>query len=206
MGNHILTSESGTFYIDDNGIVRSFVPSADNPFMAESAQNDEVFTDKTISTFVVPQGVKGFPSDFMRGVRVLERFVLPEGLLSIGNNSFDSRLEQHCVFANCILPQVNIPSSVQTLGNYAFGHSHLESLQLPPELHAPYGRQFKDSFVGELRLPKEWEGKVWLDGNSLCHKLPVEQYDYLRWPSTYVERLTFYDRAQSSSEAEKQIR
>ena len=194
----VLESESGSFFIDENGIVQRFEPSAGNPFIDEKTDlNDNYIhsTEKSIRTLIIPEGVKGFSSDFMRGVRVTERFELPEGLISIGNNSFDIGKEENCVFANCILPSVVVPRSVKEIGNFAFGHSHIDSLQLPEALHSPYGRQFKDSYIGTLRLPEEWRHKASLDKyNRLCvtDSLDTNAFGYLRWPSTYVEMLEFY--------------
>ena len=151
------------------------------------------YPNKSIRTLIVPKGVKGFASDFMRGVRVIEKFELPDGLLSIGNNSFDFEHSQHCVFANCILPSVTIPDSVKEIGNFAFGHSHIEALQLPSSLRSPYGRQFKDSYIGTLVLPKEWENIAYFnERNRLLIELDSVNYGYLRWPSTTVSKLTFY--------------
>ena len=161
--HHILHSESGTFYIDDHGIVQRFEPATDNPFINEDIEIDSNYTyttHKSIRTFIVPEGVKGFVGGFMRNTRVLERFDLPNGLLSIGNNSSDYDTECNSIFANCILPLVVIPESVAEMGSFAFGHSHIDSLHLPKSLHSPYGRQFKDSYIGTLKLPKEWKDGV----------------------------------------------
>lgn len=194
----VLKSESGSFYVDKTGVMQRFEPAGDNPYIEEETEFNDNYTyttHKSIRTVIMPNGVKGFVSDFMRGVRVTERFVLPEGLERIGNNSFDIDTEESCVFANCILPSVVIPQSVQEIGVFAFGHSHIEVLQLPASLHSPYGRQFKDSYIGTLRLPHEWKNKVSLDDDghlSLNSTMDTEIFGYLRWPSTYVERLEFY--------------
>lgn len=194
----ILTSESGRFFVDENGIVQQFEPAGDNPFIEEEAEFNDNYTyttHKSIRTMIIPYGVKGFISDFMRGVRVTERFELPVGLINIGNNSFDIDTDESCVFANCILPSVVIPERVREIGIYAFGHTHIESLQLPVDLQSPYGRQFKDSYIGTLRLPKEWMGMVALDKDNNLRRsdlLNSDVFGYLGWPSTYVERLIFY--------------
>lgn len=194
----VLTSRSGSFYIDENGIAQRFDPSEDNQFFDEETENQDCYdykTAKSIRTLIVPKGVKGFVSDFMRGVRVTDQFELPEGLISIGNNSFDMGNGIHCVFADCILPAVIIPKSVEEIGIFAFGHTYIETLQLPASLHSPYGRQFKDSFIGTLRLPKEWKDCVSLDKYgclNLTGWFSDDKYDYLRWPSTQVGKLEFY--------------
>lgn len=193
-----LVSESGTYFINKNGIVQRFEPAGGNPFIEEEAEFDDNYTyttHKSIRTMVVPNGVRGFVADFMHGVRVTERFELPEGLISIGNNSFDIDTKESCVFAYCILPHVIIPQSVQEIGVFAFGHTHIESLQLPETLRSPYGRQFKDSYIGTLRLPKEWRGMARLDKHNrlfLSSSLTSDVCGYLQWPSTHVERLEFY--------------
>lgn len=191
----ILTSESGLFFVNVDGIAQRFEPSEDNPFEDDVSDSQESKISKSIRTLIIPEGVKGFVSDFMRGVKVLERFELPEGLLSIGNNSFDIMNEENCVFADCALPAVVIPQSVRTIGNYAFGHTHIESLQLPASLRSPYGRQFKDSYIGTLRLPKEWERFIFLDEGRLkiSNAIHHEEFGYLLWYSTRVKELLFYE-------------
>ena len=191
-----IESSSGRFLVDNNGVALSFEPSKDNEYIIEETElniYNQHHPNKSIKTLIVPKGVKGFASDFMRGVRVIEKFELPDGLLSIGDNSFDFVHGRHCVFANCILPSVNIPKSVKEIGDFAFGDSRIEILQLPSTLHSPYGRQFKDSYIGTLVLPKEWEDIACLDEhNRLVIELDRVNYGYLVWPSTAVGKLMFY--------------
>ena len=196
----VLKSESGNFYIDQVGIVLRFDPSVDNSFIEEESEKNANYTfttNKSIRTFVVPKGVKGFVSDFMRNVHIIERFELPEGLLSIGNNTHDlGNIDAHCVFADCILPEVVIPDSVKEVGSFAFGHSYIDSLQLPESLRSPYGRQFKDSYIGTLKLPKVWKEGVSLGKHGELHLtgwwFDDKKYGYLRWPSTKIGKLEFY--------------
>lgn len=194
----VLESESGLFYVDGNGIAQRFEALYNNPFfeIMPLKKDNPTVNKSSIRTFIVPKGVKGFASDFMRETRIVERFELPDGLISIGNNSFDVVKGVHCVFANCILPEVVIPQSVQEIGNFAFGCSHIDVLQLPATLQSPYGRQFKDSYIGKLRLPKEWENIASLDKYNRLdmnfHGEDREKYGYLIWPSTYVGELEFY--------------
>lgn len=193
-----IESSSGRFLVDNNGIALSFEPSKDNEYIIDETElntYNQHHLNKSIKTLIVPKGVKGFASDFMRGVRVIEKFELPDGLLSIGNNSFyfDFEHSQHCVFANCILPSVTIPDSVKEIGDFAFGASHIEALQLPSTLHSPYGRQFKDSYIETLFLPKEWENIAYLDEhNRLVIELDMVNYGYLVWTSAAVGKLMFY--------------
>lgn len=187
--DNVLYSESGRFYVNDYGLVNRLEPAADNPFVDEEIEINTNYiytTHKSIRTFIVPEGVKGFVNGFMRSVKVIERFVLPDTL---------ERIED-CCFADCILPSVVIPRSVTEIGIFAFGHTHIGSLQLSQALHSPYGRQFKDSYIGTLVLPKVWEGRATLGefGDLRLCGLGTddEEYGYLRWPSTKIENLEFY--------------
>lgn len=186
---HVLKSKSGSFFIDGKGVAQRFEPDDDNPFIEEvkvKECNYTYDTYKTIRTFIVPEGVKGFAADLIRGIRVVERFELPESLTCIGENCF----------TNCILPEVVIPQSVHKIGIFAFGHSHIGTLQLPTTIRSLYGRQFKDSHIGVLRLPKEWKNHVVLgEYNELCldnEWFDNDKYGYLRWFSTKIENLKFY--------------
>ena len=74
----VLNSESGTFYVDDHSIVQRFEPANNNPFVDEETEIESNYTyttHKSIRTFIVPEGVKGFVSGFMRGVRIVDRLV-----------------------------------------------------------------------------------------------------------------------------------
>ena len=79
----VLKSESGSFYVDKKGVAQRFEPARDNPFIEEEAElndNYTCITHKSIRFMIIPDGVKGFVSDFMRGVKVKESFELPLNL------------------------------------------------------------------------------------------------------------------------------
>lgn len=196
-----IESQSGKFFIDEKGIALSFEPSKENEFIIEETTFEDYYvyrTNRSIRTFIVPEGVKGFVSNFLFYTRVIERFELPNGLLSIGSYTEP----HHCsVFAGCILPSVNIPQSVKELGDFAFGHSRIETLQLPSSIRSPYGRQFKDSYIGTLIVPSEWKDFIFL-GSDYHHLIPntdnivadkhyYMNFGYLTWYSTYIGKLEF---------------
>ena len=128
-----LESVSGKFYVDERGMLHHFEPSIDNDYVIEETEceyNYIFHSQKSIRTFIVPEGVIGFSSDVLSYTRVVEKFELPDGLLFIGNTS-NQKYDSCCVFANCILPSVTVPENVKELGLYAFGHSHIDTLKLP---------------------------------------------------------------------------
>jgi len=196
----VLNSESGSFFVNEHGVPHRYEPSVDNPYIEDESEKNANYkfkTNKSIRTFIVPEGVKGFVSDFMRGIRIVERFELSDGLLNIGNNTHEiTDIDAHCVFADCILPAAVIPDSLKEIGTFAFGHSYIDNLQLPESLHSPYGMQFKDSYIGALMLPKVWKDGVSLgkDGELQLNGwwFDNDKYGYLRWPSTKIGKMKFY--------------
>ncbi len=193
-----LESISGKFYVDERGILHHFEPSIDNDYIIEETECEYNYffrTHRSIRTFIVPEGVKGFASEVMRYTRVVERFELPDGLLFIGNTS-EQEYDSSCVFADCILPSVTIPDSVKEIGVYAFGGTHIDTLQLPSSLRSPYLRQFKDSHIGTLVIPSEWKDFVTIHEhrytfNGLMPVLFDEYWGFLRWHSTAIDTVIF---------------
>lgn len=143
-----LFSESGKF-LCHNGIVFSFEPCLSN--IEEGSVEIDGMIHDAVKTLIIPSGVKGFASDFCRNLVVSDIFILPDTIVSIGDDTFDGG----CVFANTKLPEVIIPESVKMIGSYAFGGSHIEKLIIPAATHSPYLRQFKDSTIDKVYLPKE---------------------------------------------------
>lgn len=169
----ILESESGLFYLDKEGMLTDFKPSETNPIIKEKIEEPFAYngyiTKESISHLIIPKGVRGFADDFFRGITVTCRFELPEGLLFIGN-SFHDNSSHGCVFSHCTLPDVRLPDSLKELGVFAFGCSVINYLQIPSTICSPYGRQFKDSHIKTLCLPKRWRDNFYLDDHSLIKK------------------------------------
>lgn len=172
----VIKNKSGSFFLDANGIVTDFKPSLFNPIVERKVNEPQAYygsvIKKSIKNLIVPEGVIGFADNFFRDIEVLERFALPNGLQYIGNNLFTS--DSHgCIFAGCTLPEVRIPETVRELGPFAFGKSKIGYLQIPSSIRSRYLRQFKDSCIGTLCLPKEWKEYVYLEETYLRHKSPM---------------------------------
>ncbi len=64
------------------------------------------------------------------------------------------------------------------------------------EANYTYGRQFKDSYIGTLKLPKEWKDGVSIGKHGDLELsgwwFDNEKYGNLRWPSTAIGNLEFY--------------
>lgn len=191
-----LESESGLFQLDERGFAHSFEPAAGNPLVEETVNSSNylIETSASIRTFIVPDGVKGFGNNFMRGSRIIEKMELPNSLVSLGTG-FSNDNPCHCVFANCVLPNVKLPNSLREIGIFAFGHTYIEELYIPKDLKSSYGRQFKDSYIGTLYLPKAWENDAHLNRNGGIEASFISfegEWGYLCWPSTKIGELKFY--------------
>ena len=108
-----------------------------------------VHYSNAIRTLIVPDGIKGFSDEFLRGWAITDSVVFPESLLYIGTDDGIG-----CVFANCYLPEIVLPESLKTIGSFAFGHCYIEKLVVSPAIKSKYSRQFKDSTIKKLYLPK----------------------------------------------------
>jgi hypothetical protein len=133
-------SESGKF-LCINGIAHTFEPAISNIVKGYNA---------VVKTLIVPSGVKGFASNFCRGLIVQDIFILSDTVESIGDDS-----ENSCVFANTKLPEVAIPETVIMIGDFAFGNSNIKELIINARTSSPYLRQFKGSTIGKVYLPYE---------------------------------------------------
>lgn len=182
-----LESESGVFHIDNEGMLTSFQPSADNPIVEEKIEEPLAYygylIKKSIGHLVIPKGVRSFVDDMFRGITVKERLELPEGLISIGNIDSNGNY-RGCVFSHSVLPEVIIPESVKELGTFAFGGSHIDYLRIPSGIKSPGLRQFKDSCIGTLCLPKEWKDTFFLK-NSFLEKKNIQLCFGLSWSETH---------------------
>ena len=88
-----------------------------------------VFGYTNLKTVQVPKGISELPSQLFEQCKKLETVVLPEGITSIGFQAFQN---------NFALTSINIPSTVETIGNNCFAFCGLESFTIPAALKS-YG-------------------------------------------------------------------
>lgn len=142
-------SESGKF-LCNNGIAVLFQPFQHNVVHQGGVELDGM-PREAVRTLIVPSGIKGFAPDFCTNLVVEDIFFLPDSVESIGNDSDNG----YNVFAGTVLPEVMIPESVKIIGKYAFCRSHIKKLVIREKTQSPYLRQFKDSTIDKVYLPKE---------------------------------------------------
>lgn len=134
-------NSSGTFWLDERGVLQDFCCAPENNADVCAPENT-----RKLYTLQIPEGVTGLKAMAFRYYTVLEQLTLPGSL----------EFMEACVLANCNLPEVVIPGSLQVLGDFAFGASRLRALWLPESPVWEYGRQFKESTIGTLFLSRKF--------------------------------------------------
>lgn len=154
-----IINESGTFTMDDNGVLTGF----------QSAESNQV-QENVWRCLDIPEGVRVIPEEAFRYCHVQQRLTFPKSLRVIGAG-------YGCTFANSKLPHVELPDTLEELGDFVFGASTMESLRIPKGLKSEYARQFKESSIGTLYLPEEFRSND--PRIRFCEKYE-EQYGYIR--------------------------
>lgn len=156
-----LRNESGLFECNDQGKLLNFFPDSKNLMDKTKVKEiyrlgGEIFKDyyrPCVHTLIIPEGVTSFENEFFRGGLVTDILRFPSTIEQIGDYP-----EACGVFADSILPEVFIPRTVKIIGNFAFGHSQIKRLVFEDSIQCEYARQFKDSRIDELVIPKAmWE-------------------------------------------------
>lgn len=157
-----LCNESGIFYVDRLGVLWAFCCSPEN--------NADICSErdtKKLYTLHIPEGVTVLKEDAFREYTIVEKLTLPNSLLLMGTG-------HGCAFAECSLPDVVIPETLQIMGTGAFGGSFLRSLWLPENAQWEYARQFKGSEIGILYLSEKYREES--DDPQLCWHICGQGY------------------------------
>lgn len=154
-----LTNETGIFTIDDNGVLKKY----------QSTESNQV-RENVWRCLDIPEGVRVIPEEAFRRCHVQVRLTFPKSLQVIGAG-------HGCAFANSRLPHVELPDTLEVLGDFVFGNSTMESLRIPKGLKSEYARQFKEARIGTLYLPEEFRSN---DPRIRFCEQYEEQYGYIR--------------------------
>lgn len=168
-GEIIFENESGVFLCGNSGELKRFFPAIENlldkSIIRERYTFHEAYYKPCVHSLIIPEGVTSFEHDFLRGGYVKDQLQLPRTLVSLGDKW------NPCVFADSCLPDIIIPNNVRSIGEFAFGNSHIKSLRLTHVLECEYLRQFKGAYIGTLYLPKECQQhwQMGFDGYAFLH-------------------------------------
>ncbi len=157
----ILRTESGSFYVDDYGILHKFLPAEDNR-VSKYGEFPVV-----LRNLVIPEGVIIISGSLFQNHTVLERFILPESLRMIGTND-------GCAFSGCSLPDVVIPGKLGEVrvSDAAFIGSSFKSLCLPNGFSTTR-RDFKACRIEKLLLKVKSEQEELVCNLDAEHPEPI---------------------------------
>lgn len=158
-----ITNETGTFTIDDNGVLKNY----------QSTQDNQV-KENVWRCLDIPEGVRVIPGGAFFRCEILERLTFPKSLrvISTGDPVYAG------VFSQSKLLHVELPNTLEELGYYAFASSTMRSVRIPKGPKSEYGRQFKDSRIGTLYLPEEFRNDQCGFGSSAKYE-SVYAYGYI---------------------------
>lgn len=133
-----ITNKTGTFTIDDNGVLTKYQSTMDNQVQ-----------ENVWRCLDIPEGVRVVPEWAFRDCEILERLTFPKSLRMISTGGAGA-------FSWSKLPHVELPETLEELGDFAFGYSSMRSVRIPRGLGSIYNRQFKEAIIGTLYLPEEF--------------------------------------------------
>ena len=157
-----LENECGVFSVDSKGVLQAFVCAREN-----------VVIGNIWRCLDIPEGIRVIPDDAFRWCNIQERLTFPKSLRVIGSGD-------GCAFANSKLPHVELPDTLEELGDFVFGNSTMVSLRIPKGLKSEYARQFKGSRIGTLYLPEDFRAEDTPRGFCEKYEWGKEQYGYIR--------------------------
>lgn len=157
-----ITNETGTFTIDNNGVLINY----------QSTENNQI-AENVWRCLDIPEGVRVIPEWAFRDCEILERLTFPKSLRVISTGGAGA-------FSWSKLPHVELAETLEELGDFAFGHSSMCSVRIPKGLKSEYGRQFKESSIGTLYLPEVFRAENTHLGFCEKYEWGKEQYGYIR--------------------------
>ena len=157
-----ITNKTGTFTIDDNGVLKEY----------QSTEVNQV-AENVWRCLDIPEGVRVIPEWAFRDCEILDRLTFPKSLRIISTGGAGA-------FSWSKLPHVELPETLEELGDFAFGHSSMRSVRIPKGLCSIYNRQFKGSSIGTLYLPEEFRADDTPRGFCEKYEWGKEQYGYIR--------------------------
>ena len=160
-----------------------------------TAIGDDSFADRELTSIIIPNGVKTIGEYAFAYNRLKGDLIIPDSVVSIGNNAFFSGtgsapsesnqltgltignkveyIGERAFYGNALSGHLSIPSSVTTIGEYAFCHNNLTSVAIPNSItritYAEFGDNqltsvYIDRYENDPGLTIEQGAFSWADG------------------------------------------
>ena len=171
-----LKNKSGSFWVDDAGVLLRFDCAYGNEVGAASSDSPV----RQIYELHIPEGVTVLQEDAFREYDILWDLTLPDSLEVLGTG-------HGCAFSGSRLPEVRIPETLKTLGIYAFGSSCIHDLYLPEKMPWPYARHFKSACIGALHISRRYQDE------KTAHELGLGVWTSLMQNGVKIGRFVWED-------------
>ncbi len=152
-------NESGTFFVDADGVLMEHQPPADCP-------------TGTLPSLLIPGGIKAIDGSLFHNITVHGSLSLPPSLRVIGSG------DQESCFTGCTLAEVTLPQKLELLGVYSFGSCRIGCLTIPESFVNSCisigARQFKSSHIDKIRVAPAYED-VLQKTFQYCHRIVFYQ-------------------------------
>ena len=155
-----ITNETGTFYIDDNGVLLRY---------KSTAQNNDCPCEGpgSIINLTIPEGVQTLPDNAFRGYNIFNNVKLPASLKYIGENAFSgSHISPVC---GITLPEHPDPDMMRQLAHrLRFVHTWNAD-----NLVAGWPQEYKEIYMGKSEPKENWQcihnesGSFWIDSDGV---------------------------------------
>lgn len=181
-------NESGRFYCDEKGRLTFFESVPSNCLH----QPPFGFREKNcMQMLTLPEGIREIGKytgnlttmmdGTLRGLVVVEKLVLPKSLEKIDAN----------VLSGCLIMEMELPTSLREIGPGALMCNYIHVLRIPQDLPYPQypswdqyeardklnviGRQFKETIVNTLIVPKGYPYKMLMPEVKINHVVFLEE-------------------------------
>ena len=151
-----ITNETGTFYIDDSGVLLRYESTAKN-------FDDHDKGPRNIVYLTIPEGVQELPDDAFQGYKILE-VKLPASLKRLGENVFSS---SH--IEGVTLSETPDPDMMRQLAHrMRFVHTWNADF-----LVRDWSQEYKDIYMGKSEPRESWQyiyndsGAFWVDSDGV---------------------------------------
>lgn len=177
-------NESGRFECDKNGVLTFFSPEEANSLHQAPYGFGQGNSEKCVRNLIIPEGIREICCDKEKlwELIVVEKLVLPTTLEKLGEN----------VLSGCLIMEMELPVSLREIGAAALMCNYIHVLRIPRGMLHPqypsgwdwkkvdgtltvYGRQFKETIVDTLIVPKGYPYERLMQETIINHVVFTEE-------------------------------
>ena len=169
-------NESGRFYCDRTGRLTFFESERENRLKQSPYGFRRSHEEKAVRSLIIPEGVReiDYHAEKLQDLIIVEKLVLPTTLEKMDDN----------VLSGCLIMEMELPASLREIGPGALMCDYIHVLRIPQGMMHPqyssgweqkkldgaltiYGRQFKETIINTLIVPKGYPYKELMLGAKI---------------------------------------